>query len=78
MKIYNNNGIKIINKWSDYLMIQPVWIPSREQVVQSKLYRWMRKHRFDDLEAFYRRSVQDVAWFWDEVVKEKSTSLRVV
>jgi acetyl-CoA synthetase len=70
MKIYNNNGIKIINKWSDYLMIQPVWIPSREQVVQSKLYRWMRKHRFDDLEAFYRRSVQDVAWFWDEVVKE--------
>lgn len=46
------------------------WRPTPEQIAQSNLYQSLTRHGFQTLEAFQRASVNDVAWFWDAMLRE--------
>ncbi|MGH2454452.1 MAG: acetate--CoA ligase [bacterium] len=47
-----------------------VWDPTPDYVEGSRLIRFMRRHGASDYEALHRRSVEDMAWFWDAVSKD--------
>src|SRR5438067_1331678 len=46
------------------------WRPTWEQIAQSNLYQFYARHGFVSLDAFMRRSTEDVGWFWDTMLKE--------
>src|SRR4051812_49318218 len=47
-----------------------VWRPSREVVESANVSRFMRAHGISTPEDLRRRSVEDIAWFWDAVVRD--------
>src|SRR4051794_25427456 len=47
-----------------------VWRPSDEVVESANVSRFMRTHGISTAEELRRRSVEDIAWFWDEVVRD--------
>ncbi len=47
-----------------------VWKPSDEVVERANVTRFMRAHGIATEEELLRRSTQDVAWFWDAVVRD--------
>ncbi len=51
-------------------MDQIAWKPTEDQTCSSRLYAFLRKHGFDSYESLYRKTVQDVSWFWDAFVKD--------
>lgn len=46
-----------------------VWHPSPEYVERAHLTRFMRQHSIPDFETLMKRSVEDIAWFTDAVLK---------
>lgn len=51
-------------------MSRAVWFPSKESSEKTRMYRFMKKLGFSDYEDFYKRSIRDVGWFWEEVVRD--------
>ncbi|WP_089965497.1 acetate--CoA ligase [Lihuaxuella thermophila] len=51
-------------------MNQPVWVPDREQMENTRLYRFMQKLGYSDYDLFYEQSIRNIAWLWDEAVKD--------
>jgi acetyl-CoA synthetase len=51
-------------------MTRWVWEPSAEVIERSNVYRMTRKYGFRDYADFWRRSVEDVAWFWQVMERE--------
>lgn len=51
-------------------MNKPVWFPKQEMMERTRMFRLMRKLGYSDYDRFYRASIEDIAWFWDEVVKD--------
>jgi acetyl-CoA synthetase len=47
-----------------------VWRPSGEYVERANVTRFMRAHGIETYEDLVRRSVEDIAWFWDAVVQD--------
>jgi acetyl-CoA synthetase len=47
-----------------------IWFPSEEYKKTTRLYNWMQSLGFDDYDLFHQKSVEDIAWFWDQAVKE--------
>jgi len=47
-----------------------VWKPSEEYLSRANVTRFMRAHDIDTYEHLVRRSVDDIAWFWDAVVQD--------
>jgi acetyl-CoA synthetase len=47
-----------------------VWRPSSDVVERANVTRFMRAHGIADEPELRRRSVEDVAWFWDAVVRD--------
>lgn len=47
-----------------------VWRPSDEYVERANVTRFMRAHGIETYEDLVRRSVEDIAWFWDAVVQD--------
>jgi acetyl-CoA synthetase len=47
-----------------------VWRPSEEYVRRANVTRFMRAHDIASYEELLRRSVSDIAWFWDAVVRD--------
>jgi acetyl-CoA synthetase len=47
-----------------------VWRPTDEYVERANVTRFMRAHRIGSYDELVRRSVEDVAWFWDAVVED--------
>jgi acetyl-CoA synthetase len=47
-----------------------IWHPTREQAERSRIGRFMKAHGVATLEALQRRSVDDLEWYWDAVVKD--------
>lgn len=47
-----------------------VWRPGEKTIAQSNLKRFMDRHGIASLEALQRKSVSDIAWFWDAVIRE--------
>ncbi|MBJ7347421.1 MAG: AMP-binding protein, partial [Thermoleophilaceae bacterium] len=46
------------------------WKPTPEYVERAHVTRLMRAHGIETLEELHKRSVEDIAWFWDAVVKD--------
>ncbi|GGE08255.1 AMP-dependent synthetase [Marinithermofilum abyssi] len=51
-------------------MSKAAWFPSEEQIQNMRLFQLMKAHGLKDYDAFYERSVTDIAWFWDAVVRD--------
>ncbi|NOX36679.1 MAG: AMP-binding protein [Calditrichaeota bacterium] len=47
-----------------------VWQPNPQWIKESNLQRFMERHQIPDYDTLYRRSIQDIAWFWDAVLKD--------
>lgn len=47
-----------------------VWHPDPEQVRRSNVQRLMDRHGIATYDELLRRSTEDVAWFWDAVVRD--------
>jgi acetyl-CoA synthetase len=48
-----------------------LWEPSADYLAQSRVLRFMRRHNIATYEEFYRRSIDDIAWFWDAVARDE-------
>ena len=46
------------------------WRPTEEHVERARVTAFMRAQGIDSLEELRRRSVEDVGWYWDAVVKD--------
>ena len=46
------------------------WKPTPEYVEHANVTRLMRAHGIDSIDEMRRRSVEDVEWYWDAVVKD--------
>ncbi|HEY1596586.1 MAG TPA: AMP-binding protein [Thermoleophilaceae bacterium] len=51
-------------------MTDVAWRPSPEYVERANVTRLMRAHGIADIGELRRRSVEDVEWYWDAVVKD--------
>ncbi len=51
-------------------MTEVAWRPTREYVENANVTRLMRAHGVGSIDELRRRSVEDMAWFWDAVVKD--------
>ncbi|MBP3964094.1 AMP-binding protein [Paenibacillus lignilyticus] len=49
---------------------QPAWFPKQSELEQTRLYQFMLKYGFTDYEAFYRKSIEDISWFWHAVAQD--------
>jgi acetyl-CoA synthetase len=47
-----------------------VWSPTPDYVERANVTRLMRTHGIGSYDEFVRRSVDDIAWFWDAVVRD--------
>jgi len=46
------------------------WRPTPDYIENANVSRFMRAHGIDSYDELVRRSQQDIAWFWDAVVKD--------
>ncbi len=47
-----------------------IWRPTPEYVEKANVTRLMRAHGIESIDELRRRSVEDIDWFWDAVVKD--------
>jgi acetyl-CoA synthetase len=45
------------------------WVPDRELVERSNMLAFLRAHGIADYDALVKRSEEDLAWFWDAVIR---------
>ncbi|HDR4570271.1 AMP-binding protein [Bacillus cytotoxicus] len=50
-------------------MKQAVWFPTEEYKEKTRLYGWMKKLGYEDYDVFYKKSIEETAWFWGEAEK---------
>lgn len=72
----NNNMLQflisiVFQKYSGGLIMnQPAWIPSKETIKNSRLFKFMGKFGITDVDEFCQQSIRNVAWLWEEAVKD--------
>jgi acetyl-CoA synthetase len=59
------SGARIVGDVTDI-----IWSPTDEYVERANATRFMRAHGIETYEDLVERSVADVAWFWDAVVRD--------
>lgn len=47
-----------------------VWRPTDDYVSRSRLLQFMRRHGIDNYDTLFRRSITDLAWFWNAVSED--------
>jgi acetyl-CoA synthetase len=47
-----------------------VWSPSPQDIEGANVTRLMRAHGIGDYDELVRRSIEDIGWFWDAVVRD--------
>ncbi|MFQ5584073.1 MAG: acetyl-coenzyme A synthetase N-terminal domain-containing protein, partial [Calditrichia bacterium] len=47
-----------------------VWQPNPQLIKESNLQHFMDEHGIGSYDDLMARSVEDIAWFWDEVMKD--------
>src|SRR4029079_16884764 len=52
-----------------------VWRPTPQHIDNSNLKHFMDRHRIGSYDELMRRSTDDFAWFWDDVLRNE---LRIV
>jgi acetyl-CoA synthetase len=48
-----------------------MWRPSDEYLERSRVLRLMRRHGIETYAEFYHRSITDLTWFWEAVVRDE-------
>lgn len=51
-----------------------VWIPDQEFITKTRIYHLMQKAGIDDYDQFYEKSIREIGWFWDLVIKAMNLS----
>src|SRR2546425_12319818 len=51
-------------------MAEIAWRPTPDYIDNANVTRLMRAHGIDSIDELRRRSVEDMEWFWDAVVKD--------
>ena len=51
-------------------MQKVIWEPYGDYIEKSNIRRFMDKHGIKDFKELHARSVKDIAWFWDEALKD--------
>lgn len=49
-----------------------VWTPSEKFLTTSNIAKFLRTHNLPDYKALHKKSVEDIIWFWDVVMKDLS------
>lgn len=44
-----------------------VFFPTKEQIEESNIFRFMGKHRISTLEELHKKSISDIEWYWSAV-----------
>jgi acetyl-CoA synthetase len=57
-------------------MTELAWEPTPEYVERANVTRLMRAHGIDSIDELRRRSVEDIGWYWDAVVKDLGIEFR--
>src|SRR5688572_4089751 len=52
------------------------WRPTPDYVENANVTRLMRAHGIESIDELRRRSVEDMEWFWDAVVKDLGFEFR--
>ncbi|MGM9987988.1 MAG: AMP-binding protein [Bacillaceae bacterium] len=47
-----------------------MWVAKKEYYEQTRLYQWMKELQFESYDDFYRKSIDDIQWFW-QAAEEK-------
>jgi acetyl-CoA synthetase len=47
-----------------------VWQPNPKWMQESNLQGFMAKHQIPSYDELYQKSIQDISWFWDAVLKD--------
>ena len=47
-----------------------VWKPTEEYVKNANITRFMKNHNINDYDEWIKKSVKDLEWFWDAVIKD--------
>ncbi|GGF10082.1 AMP-dependent synthetase [Halobacillus andaensis] len=42
------------------------WTPTDKGKQSTRLYQWMKSLGYDHYDAFYKKSIQDIEWLWDQ------------
>jgi acetyl-CoA synthetase len=56
--------------------IDVVWRPDPQTISSSNLKRFMDRFGIASYDELYRRSIGDIAWFWDAVLKDLDIRFR--
>jgi acetyl-CoA synthetase len=51
-------------------MTKVVWKPSKEYIEKANITRFMKKHNIKNYDELIKKSTDDIAWFWDAVIKD--------
>ena len=51
-------------------MTDIVWSPTEEYLERANVTRFMRAHGIETYDELVERSVEDVSWFWDAIVRD--------
>lgn len=55
-------------------MKQAVWFPTEEYKEKTRLFSWMKSLGYEDYEAFYNKSIEETAWFWEKLREQLAIS----
>jgi acetyl-CoA synthetase len=47
-----------------------VWQPNPQWIKNSNLNKFMADYKFKNYDQLFSQSVDDIAWFWDAVIKD--------
>lgn len=47
-----------------------VWQPEADLFRRTRIYNFMQRHQIEDYRQLYERSVEDLEWYWDAVMKD--------
>ena len=47
-----------------------VWKPNEDYIENANITRFMRKYNIKNYDELIKKSTDDIAWFWDAVIKD--------
>ncbi|MGN1400599.1 MAG: AMP-binding protein [Bacillus sp. (in: firmicutes)] len=47
-----------------------VWFPEETMMQQTRLFKWMNRLGYTEYDDFYKKSIENVGWFWHEAARE--------
>jgi len=47
-----------------------VWKPNEDYIENANITRFMRKYNIKDYDELIKKSTDNIAWFWDAVIKD--------